>query len=40
MQEDRAYPHGHAMCARSTEIPVDNNDCNQNGNRIHDEGEE
>lgn len=40
MQENGPDPHGHAMCARTTEIPIDNDDCDQNGNRVHDEGEQ
>ncbi len=38
-QEYRSHPRGHAMCARRAEIPVDDDDGDEDGEDVHDEGE-
>lgn len=40
MQEDGSDVHGHAMGARPPEVPVDDDHGHQDGNRVHDEGEQ
>jgi len=40
VEEDRPDPAGHAMCSRSLEVPVDDDDGDENGDDVHDEREE
>ena len=34
------YPVGHWVCPRTSEVPIDYNNCNQDANSVHDEGEQ
>lgn len=40
MEENGSYPHWHAMRARAPEVPVDDDDGDENGDRVHDECEQ
>lgn len=40
MQEHRTNPGWHTMSSRSSEVPVDDDHGDQDGNGVHDESEE
>lgn len=40
VQEHGTNPHGHAMRPWSPEVPVDDDDGDQNGHGVHDESEQ
>src|SRR6218665_1557277 len=39
VEEDETDPSGHPMGARGLKVPVDDDDCDENGEDVHDEGE-
>lgn len=40
VKENCSNPHRHAMCTRPSEVPVDDDDGDENGHRVHDESEQ
>ena len=40
VKKDNAYPLRHAVSPWGTEIPVDDDDCNEYGEDVHDKSEE